>query len=72
MNTSKIERDMKGVIDKFEEQDVERVLNYQQAADRFDDLEKRGLVKKRGNSLLPIEERYKLSIEYHKGNREGR
>jgi len=40
--------------------DSEELARYQQAIEVFEDLERRGLLEKRGYSLLPIEESHKF------------
>jgi hypothetical protein len=47
--------------------DTEKIVGHLQAIERFNDLESRGLLQKRGNSLLPIEKRYRLNLEYRNG-----
>ena len=66
MSMSKIEKNITESINKHEKYKTERLLKYQKAIERYNGLEKKGFVKKRGNSLLPIEERYKLVAEYRK------
>jgi len=64
MSTSKIEREIADIAGSFQECDPKRMSDYKRAIERYNDLERKGLVQKRGNSLLPIEERYKLIAEY--------
>ncbi|MCL1873198.1 MAG: hypothetical protein FWF85_03685 [Clostridiales bacterium] len=65
MIASELEKALTNIIDSFQEHDTEKVLGYQRAIERYNDLEKRGLVKKRGNSLLPVEERHRFAAEYY-------
>ena len=67
MSTSKIEREMADVVGNFQGHDKKMILDYKRAIERYNDLERKGLLQKRGNSLLPIEERYKLIAEYRGG-----
>jgi len=61
MSDRKLEDKLTGVIDGFAEKNEEDVLRYQRAIDKFDDMVKRGLVKKRESILIPIEEMHKPS-----------
>ena len=59
MSASEIERNILVASGGFKASSSERIQSYQKAIERFNDLEKRGLLEKRGNTLLPIEERHK-------------
>jgi len=47
------------VLDSKEFEENESISKYLQALEEFDSLRDKGLIKERGNTLLPIEERYK-------------
>jgi len=64
MNRSNLEEDCRNIIDDFEKRNLSSTSSYRDAVERYADLEKRGLVQKRGSILLPIEDRYKLTFKY--------
>ena len=64
MSTPKLASELTEAIGNYVEQSPEKLADYQRAIERFNYLESKGLLQKRGNTLLPIEERYKLNVLY--------
>jgi len=66
MDSSELEKAIADIIDEFEEGDSNKCKDFAKAIEDYKELERQGLIKSRGNTLMPIEERYKLNIAHNK------
>jgi hypothetical protein len=67
MSEQKIVQEFLDAVDTFNECDAQRSPGFVKAVRLLDDLEKKGLVENRGSTLLPIEKRHRLALEYRGG-----
>jgi hypothetical protein len=63
MSRQDIQQSVKNIVASFQSNCPERLADHQRAIECFDELVKRGLTKKRGNTLLPVDRAHKIYPE---------
>jgi len=54
--------DVNEIINEKSYNDNERIKYFTESAERFNELVKRGLIKPRGNQIMPLDELYRKQI----------
>ena len=66
MNLTNVEKNMVDTLKSFKINYNCEYENFAKAIEYYKRLEKRGLVRSRGNTLMPVEEKYRIRIEHNK------